>query len=206
VYADVCRNLYGATMVEWYMGPKRLETMTVGNTAFIPNNPGYTPEIEAICKVFRKKIDGWDRQSPLFLSAQGVSWNMTPANIRELAKKLDEAAPGCVEIVRADHFFCLYNQANGLACNLTLREDAFSDGETIDLGDSRTVVRAKIEAEHSCGFELYLSEDGENYTLAESTGIGERVYDFDLPAVRARYAKIVPAGDGRIVRAELFGM
>lgn len=205
VYADVCRNLYGATMVEWYMGPKRLETMTVGNTAFIPNNPGYTPEIEAIYKVFRKKIDAWDKNSPLFLSAQGVSWNMTPANIRELAKKLDETAPGCVEIVRADHFFCLYNQANGLAYNLTLRGDVSVNGGEIDLGNRYTIVRAKIVMENSAGFELYVSEDGADYRLAESTGIGDEVYDFDIPTENARHIRIVPTGEGTVVRAEIFG-
>ena len=130
---------------------------------------------------------------------------MTPANIRELAKKLDETAPGCVEIVRADHFFCLYNQANVLAYNLTLRGDVSADGSNIDLGAQYTVVRAKIEMEHSTGFEMYVSENGTDFRLAESTGIGEEVYDFDLPAENARYIRIVPYGNGTVVRAEIFG-
>ncbi len=204
VYADVCRNLYGATMVEWYMAPKLLETMTVKNTAFIPNNPGYTPEIEAIYKVFKKKIDKWDRKSPLFLSAQGVSWNMTPANIKELAKKLDETAPGCIEILRADHFFCLYNQANGLAYNLSLNEEAVEKDGLVDLGKEYTVVRVKAELENANGFELYTSIDGENWTLTESTMTADQVYDFDIPAVQARYVKIVPFG-GSVKHTDVFG-
>lgn len=204
VYADVCRNLYGATMVEWYMAPKLLETMTVKDTAFIPNNPGYTPEIEAIYKVFKKKIDKWDRKSPLFLSAQGVSWNMTPANIKELAKKLDETAPGCIEILRADHFFCLYNQANGLAYNLSLNEEAVEKDGLIDLGKEYTVVRVKAELESANGFELYTSIDGENWMLTESTMTADEVYDFDIPAIQARYVKIVPFG-GCVKHTDVFG-
>ena len=204
VYADVCRNLYGATMVEWYMAPKPLETMTVKNTAFIPNNPGYTPEIEAIYRVFMKKIEKWDKNSPLFLSAQGVSWNMTPANIKELAKKLDEAAPGCIEILRADHFFCLYNQANGLAYNLSLTEDASEQDGLVDLGKEYTIVRVKAELENANGFELYTSLDGETWTLTESTMTADTVYDYDIPAVQAKYVKIIPFG-GCVKHTDVFG-
>lgn len=205
VYADVCRSLYGATMVEWYMAPKLLETMTVGNTAFIPNNPGYTPEIEAIYKVFKKKIDKWDRNSPLFLSAQGVSWNMTPANIKELAKKLDEAAPGCIEIVRADHFFNLYNQAHDMAYNLCLREDCKVNGGDIDLGGEFAVSRVRVEIADSEGFVLRASADGENWADIEKTRVGNAVYDFDVPATNARYVKIAPYGEGKVTLTEVYG-
>jgi len=204
VYADVCRNLYGATMVEWYMAPKLLETMTVKNTAFIPNNPGYTPDINAIHRIFKEMIDKWDRNSPLFLSAQGVSWNMTPANIRELAKKLDETAPECIEILRADHFFCLYNQAHGLSYNLTLTEGASEKDGIVDLGQEYTVTRVKAELDGAAGFELFLSADGEKWTLAESTYAADEVYDFDLVPVSARYVKIVPIG-GKVKHTDVFG-
>ena len=204
VYADVCRNLYGATMVEWYMAPKLLETMTVKNTAFIPNTPGYTPDINAIHRIFKEKIDKWDRQSPLFLSAQGVSWNMTPANIKELAGKLDETAPGCIEILRADHFFCLYNQAHGLSYNLSLTEAASEKDGIVDLGQEYTVTRVKAELEGAAGFELFTSADGENWALAESTFAADTVYDFDLVPVTARYVKIVPMG-GQVKHTDVFG-
>ncbi len=196
VYADVCRSLYGATMVEWYMGPKPLDTMIAGNTAFIPNNPGYTPEIEAIRRVFAKKIGAWDGNSPLFLSAQGVSWNMTPANIKTLAAQLDELAPGRIEIVRADHFFTLWNQAHGLRYNLCLRPDAVINGDTADLGAVYEISRVRFTAPH--GFTLSVSEDGENWNVIESSPVAEAGYDFDIPPVRARYVRIPGAADPEI--------
>lgn len=205
VYADVCRSLYGATMVEWYMGPKLLETMTVGNVAFIPNNPGYTPEIEAIYRIFKEKIDKWDRNSPLFLSAQGVSWNMTPANIKELAKKLDEIAPECIEIVRADHFFMLYNQAHDMAYNLCLCENCKICGGDVDLGETYDISRVRVKLASSVGFVLRSSIDGESWTDIESTHIGDDAYDFDIPTTRVRYLKLIPYGDGAVTEIEIYG-
>ena len=200
VYADICRSLYGATMVEWYMGPKPLETMISGNVAFIPNNPGYTPEIEAIRRVFAKKIEAWDGASPLFLSAQGVSWNMTPANVKSLADQLDELAPGCVEILRADHFFTLWNQAHGLAYNLCLRPDVTVNGNTADLGSEYEISRVRFTCTGG-GFALSVSCDGENWNEIESSPIAAEGYDFDLPPVSARYVRI----DGNVKNIELFG-
>ncbi len=205
VYADVCRSLYGATMVEWYMAPKLLETMTVGNVAFIPNNPGYTPEIAAIYRIFKEKIDKWDRNSPLFLSAQGVSWNMTPANIKELAKKLNEIAPDRIEILRADHFFGLYNQAHDMAYNLCLRDDCTICGGEVDLGSELTVSRIRVAIENSEGFAMQVSCDGCTWTKVEDTRISDDVFDFDIPKTNARYIKILPYGDGKVSNIEVYG-
>jgi len=199
VYADVCRSLYGATMVEWYMGSRPLETMISGNVAFIPNNPGYTPEIEAIRRVCAGKIEKWDGNLPLFLSAQGVSWQMTPSNVKTLARQLDELAPGRIEIVRADHFFALYNQAHSLAYNLCLRRESVISGNTVDLGSEFEITRVRFKS--GTGFVLSVSGDGENWEVIESSAVAEEGYDFDIPSVRARYVKI----DGRTDSIEIYG-
>jgi hypothetical protein len=55
------------------------------------------------------------------LAYQVAVWNeMKPARIAQLADQIGETFPGQVEFVRADHYFNLYNEAEGLPFNLAL--------------------------------------------------------------------------------------
>ncbi len=191
VYSEYCRSLYGATLVDWWMLPEPLETMERENIALIPNSPGYTGEIEAIYKTFAEKIKKWDKKSPLFLSAQGVSWNMTPANLKALSDKLNELATGLVQLVRADHFFSLYNKANSKPYNLTLEPECTleeKDGVTlVDLGSERTVSRIRVRNVLSA--DVKLSPDGESWTDVVTASPDDGV-DVDIEKTEARYVKI----------------
>jgi hypothetical protein len=88
--------------------------------AFIPNHPCYAGKIEDILVRWEKKIKTFDGSKPLFLAAQGVSWEMGPDNIVLLKEKLEALLPGDIVICRGDHFFTLFNEANELYFNLTL--------------------------------------------------------------------------------------
>ncbi len=202
VYDRYCRSLYGATLVDWWMLPEPLEPIQRDRISFIPNSPGYTGEIEAIYKTFAEKIKKWDKKSPLFLSAQGVSWNMTPANLKALSDKLNELAPGQVQLVRADHFFALLGKANVKPYNLTLEPDCTveeKDCKTIiDLGSVHTVSR--IRARNMTLAVAELSIDGKNWTEVIETSPDDGV-DVDIEPTRARYVILTAAG----VDAEIFG-
>lgn len=125
---------------------------------------------------------------------------MTPSNVKTLAAQLDELAPGLVEIVRADHFFGLWNQAHGLAYNLCLRPDVVISGDTADLGGEYEVSRVRFTST-GVGFTLSVSCNGETWNEIESSPIDEEGYDFDIPPVRARYVKIT----GNAENIEIYG-
>lgn len=120
-YEKYCRYLYGCTVEDWNRLPLPIKT-TIQNRriAFIPNRECYAGDIDGIYNRWESAIKEWDGVKPLFLSAQGVSWRMTPENIKALAERLDKLKPGAVEILRADHFFALFNEANNLPYNLCM--------------------------------------------------------------------------------------
>lgn len=132
-YSENARYIYGNTYQDWGRGgelakvpqeyPIANETQIHGNMAFLPNHPCYTSDINEIVNTWKGDIAAWDGNSPLFFTAQGNSWFMTPANIKTLSEKLNELSPGKVEILRGDHFFALFNEANGLAFNLAMSPD-----------------------------------------------------------------------------------
>ncbi len=115
---------------------------------------------------------------------------MTPANIRTLAAHLDEIAPDLVKIVRADHFFCLYNKAHGMAYNLCLEQDSHRDGDTVSFGAVRTVTRVRwtVEEASSCG--VMYSLDGSTWTELLRSGEENVGFDIDFSPIRARWIKI----------------
>lgn len=203
VYADKCRSLYGATLVDWRMLPEPLSTIDRENIAFIPNDPGYTDNIEPIYETFAKKIEKWDKKSPLFLSAQGVSWNMTPANVKALVEKLNELAPASIEIVRADHFFALYNKATDRAYNLCLEgESSVSESccrTVVNLGKAAEITRIRVRGSEK--IEIFTSSDGENYKLLYESEDGCGGVDIDIPVTKAQYVKF-SAGS---TNPEIFG-
>ncbi|MGN1409326.1 MAG: hypothetical protein ACI4XJ_04030 [Eubacteriales bacterium] len=203
VYSEKCRSLYGATLVDWRMLPNPLPVIDRENIAFIPNDPGYTNNIEPIYETFAKKIAKWDKKSPLFLSAQGVSWNMTPANVKSLVEQLNKLVPGAIEIVRADHFFALYNKATNRAYNLCLEGGCSVSesccGTVVDLGKAAEISRIRVRG--SGKIEISTSKDGENYTTLYESETDCAGVDIDIPRTEAQFVKF-SAG---ITSPEIFG-
>jgi hypothetical protein len=123
-YTDNCRYLYGLTYEDWTGshadGTAQPIYINQNKMGFIPNNPPYTGEIKHMYSAWERYIKNWDGNSPLFYAAQGDAWFMTPDNITKLSEQLNALAPGKIEILRGDHFFALFNEANGLPFNLTL--------------------------------------------------------------------------------------
>lgn len=123
-YTDNCRYLYGLSYEDWTGshadGTAQPLYIHKDKMAFIPNNPPYTGDIIHMYNAWERYIKEWDGQKPLFYAAQGDAWFMTPANLTKLNERLNELAPGKVEMLRADHFFALFNEANGLPFNITL--------------------------------------------------------------------------------------
>lgn len=119
-YATYARYLYGCTTENWR---RQTEPMYITqNMAFIANTPCYATSGTEIINEFTAQIENWDGNSPLFLTAQGNVWQMTPSALKNILKKLNriEGAEDKVELLRADHFFALVNEANNLPFDLSL--------------------------------------------------------------------------------------
>ena len=124
-YAHYARGLYGVTTEDWFQKPCEVPVYTERDRmAFIPNRPAYAERIEDIVAMIKDKIMAFDGTKPMFFATQGVTWSLTPQNMKSLVDILNEMQPGKVEILRGDHFFALYNEANGLAFNVALSPDA----------------------------------------------------------------------------------
>lgn len=123
-YAVNCRYLYGLTQQDWERRPYKVPVYVAGSRlAFIPNLPCYASGVDVIYSFWEDDIKAFDGKAPLFLTAQGESWKMGPDNVAGLKDRLDSLSRGNIVICRGDHFFNLYNQANGLPFNLTLLPD-----------------------------------------------------------------------------------
>ncbi len=131
IYTTNCRYLYGVTREDWERSAPFQTVVKQEKLAFIPNHPCYAGKIEDILVRWEKKIKTFDGSKPLFLAAQGVSWEMGPDNIVLMKEKLEALLPGDIVICRGDHFFTLFNEANELYFNLTLSpEMAVTSSET----------------------------------------------------------------------------
>ncbi len=125
VYEQECRSLYGLTQQDWERNPKGKVLPVVQNDRLlvIPNYPCYANSIDVIADYQNRSIKNFKGKSPMFLSSQGTVWDISPDQFVGIKDKLEKLSPGNIVIVRGDHFFNLYNQANHLPFNLTLLQD-----------------------------------------------------------------------------------
>ncbi|MDR1096930.1 MAG: discoidin domain-containing protein [Tannerella sp.] len=121
-YATFCRYLYGATQQDWRKRPEKIPAFVKQNKlAFLPNYPCYAGSTNfADMDREMDTIVNFDGSHPVFLTAQGVSWRMSPDSLVVLKEKLEKLSPGKIVFCRGDHFFALYNEANRMDFNLTL--------------------------------------------------------------------------------------
>ena len=178
------------------------------------------------------KIEAWEKsdnngKKPLFLSYQVQTWEFNTSQLVRLHDEIKAYFEGRAEIafVRADHFFALFNEANGMPFNLCMNSkttvtssDASSKPKNaqngspaipwtakgvgnqwlhFDFGDVYTIARFAV-IQPSSDFTLELSRDGNHWEKAGvyKTASGENYIDVDLEnPVVARYAKFTFAGD-----------
>jgi hypothetical protein len=74
----------------------------------IPLTPTYSADTNEIISAITKAARGWNGTKPLFIAAQGVSWNISPSDVLNIANAFNTNE---FEFVRPDHLFLLYQQA-----------------------------------------------------------------------------------------------
>ena len=120
-YEKNCRSLYGVTMEDWFKDPNPMPLhVENGRLPFMPNRPAYAETLDELYEELEQTIRDYDGTKPLFLAAQGVTWSLTPENIRKMVEQFNTLQPGKVEVLRGDHFFTLLNEAMGNPFNLAL--------------------------------------------------------------------------------------
>lgn len=163
IYTTNCRYLYGVTLEDWERSAPLQTVIKQEKLAFMPNHPCYASKIEDIYVRWEKKIRDFDGSKPMFLAAQGVSWEMGPENIVRLKEMLEELLPNDIVICRGDHFFTLFNEAHDLYFNLTMNHN-------LVITSSESSTRPEFAANGS--------PSGDNQWI--SSGSGDKWIQFDF--------------------------
>ncbi|MCW1885658.1 GxGYxYP family putative glycoside hydrolase [Luteolibacter flavescens] len=175
-YEKHCRNLYGATVQNFKDVPEVAGGVQNGRLRFDKLVIPYAGSNEHMHGTMVERIREWDGKSPLFLSYQVEAWKMRPERVLALQEQLEREYPGKISLVRADHYFNLMNQAEGVPYNLCLAPE--------------TVVKAGAG-------DAALAMDGSPSTHWSTAEKDKRWlgFDFGAPKEVRRYV-IRHAGDG----------
>ncbi len=169
IFVRECRYLYGLTQQDWERQTGKIPSFIKQNKlAFIPNYPCYANGVDVIFNMNKDTITSFDGSHPIFLTAQGESWKMGPDNIVSLKERLEKLSPGNIVICRGDHFFTLYNEANGLDFNLTLSKKmrVISNSSLTDAALIADGTCSEQHTWHATGNNLWVQFDfGENYWI-----------------------------------------
>ena len=173
-YADNCTYLYGLTINDWERQTGRLTTkVQSGWLPITPLYPCYANGVDVITDFFNRDIKSFRATKPMFVAGQATVWDAGPDKLIALKEKLDALSPGNVKIVRADHWFSYYNEANHLPFNITLLQDM-----EITSSPSKTNVKYAANGTPSEGY-MWISK--------EANGEGWVQLDFKEPFQISRY-------------------
>jgi hypothetical protein len=156
VYAENCPYLYGLTINDWERQIGRLTTKVQSNWLPITvQYPCYANSVDVITDFFNRDIKNFTGSKPMFVTGQATVWDVGPDKLVALKDKLDALSPGNVKIVRADHWFSYFNEANHLPFNLTLLQDMVITSST-----AKTNVRLAADGSPSEGY-IWISRTAE---------------------------------------------
>ena len=175
-YADNCPYLYGLTINDWERQEGRL-TMKV-QSGWLPiavQYPCYASGTNVITGFFNRDITNFNGSKPMFVCGQVTVWDVGPDKLVALKTELDALSPGNVNIVRADHWFNYYNEANHLPFNLSMLEDTEVTSSAVAAGSA---VENATNGSPS---------DGYQWVSGTTDGTGWVQLDFKEPFKISRY-------------------
>jgi len=121
-YEKNIRNLYGATVQDFGGVGGVVSSIENNRVQFEKLITAYAGNIDHIRNSIVNQINRWDGNSPVFMAFQADIWNVTPAQLVKMGEDLYRDYPDKIEIVRADHYFNLLNEAKGIPYNLCMLE------------------------------------------------------------------------------------
>lgn len=176
LYSDLGSYLYGLTVQHFTIGDLDIGYTGVKNNmliqqmtpAYFAKNAEGTTKLTELGEIDKAvKYLKYDGTAPVFISCQVSVWAFHDVQEvvdweKYLSDKYEKIyGKDVVEFVRADHYFNLYYQANGLPYDLTLRSDL--------------TVSASSASDSAA-----LTADGTQNTVWEADGSGEQYLLFDL--------------------------
>ena len=173
-YAENCPYLYGLTINDWERQIGRLAGKVQSAwLPIVPQYPCYANSVDVITDFFNRDIKNFTGTEPMFVSGQATVWDVGPDKLIALKNKLDALSPGNVKIVRADHWFSYYNEANHLPFNITMLQDM-----DVTSSPSKTNVNYAANGSPSEGY-IWISQTAD--------GTGWVQLDFKEPFEISRY-------------------
>lgn len=173
-YADNCPYLYGLTINDWERQNGRLATKV--QAEWLPvavQYPCYANGVDVITDFFNRDVKNFTGAEPMFVTGQATVWDAGPDKLIALRSRLNELAPGNVDIVRADHWFSYFNEARHLPFNITLLEQ-------MEATSSPSRTKARLAADGS-------PSDGYLWVATAADGTGWVQLDFKEPFLISRY-------------------
>lgn len=195
IYSSQGSYLYGLTVQHFTKGDLDLGYTGVTNgmliqqmtPAYFAKNEEGTTKLTELGEIDRAvnylKYDG---TAPVFISVQVSVWAFHDVKeVIDYEKYLSDKyakiyGEDVVEFVRSDHYFNLYNQANGLPYDLTLRSDlkisASSGGESAALiadGSRNTLWQAEEQGGGSVTLDLAADYEVGELSIFFAEGAGE---------------------------------
>lgn len=120
-YAENIPYLYGLTIN--HPSGTLSSAVQSGWLPIVLQTPWYTGDLDDMANNFNNVIKKFNGSAPLFVCGQADVWNAQPDKLTGLPAKLDALSPGNVKLVRADHWFSYYSEANHLPFNLCMLQD-----------------------------------------------------------------------------------
>ncbi|MGM9680348.1 MAG: discoidin domain-containing protein [Eubacteriales bacterium] len=223
IYTSLGSYLYGLTVQHFTIGDLDIGYTGVVNDmliqqmtpAYFAKNAEGTTKLTELGEVDKAvKYLGYDGTAPVFISVQVSVWAFHDVKeVIDFEQYLSDKyakiyGEDVVEFVRADHYFNLYNQANGLPYDLTLRSDlsvsATSSSETAGLvadGSQETVWEASESGAQSLIFDLGSSYEVSELTLFFAESEGEKYTAADN--VRAMTVEVSADGENWVRATKL---
>lgn len=174
VFAQNCPYLYGLTINDWERQSGRLTTKVQSNwLPIVPQYPCYANGVDVITDFFNRDVKNFKGTEPMFVTGQATVWDAGPDKLIALRERLDALSPGNVNIVRADHWFSYYNEANHLPFNLALLQE-------MEITSSPVKTHVEYAADGS-------PSDGYMWVSKTTDGTGWVQLDFKEPFQISRY-------------------
>ncbi len=174
VFAQNCPYLYGLTINDWERQSGRLTTKVQSNwLPIVPQYPCYANGVDVITDFFNRDVKNFKGSEPMFVTGQATVWDAGPDKLIALRERLDALSPGNVNIVRADHWFSYYNEANHLPFNLALLQE-------MEITSSPVKTHVEYAADGS-------PSDGYMWVSKTTDGAGWVQLDFKEPFQISRY-------------------
>ncbi len=197
-YEKNCRTLYGMTVQNFRDMPSVKSSVENDRLPFDKLVIPYAGSYDHLHGSISRNISRWNGEKPLFISYQADIWGeLKPDRLMKVHDDIMKEFPDKVEFVRADHYFNLRNEADGLPYNLCMnaatlaKSDASGPLEALTDGTPETVWSSSKSGNTRVGFDFGKSHRISRYVIRHA---GSNGMD---PSLNTRDGRVQVSEDGK---------